>query len=168
MVGKSKNFIIHGLEEKGEDNDAIKINDAKTTELFFEKINIEAGPTKYFRLGKAEPNKRRPLKLEMATNSERDLVMSNLNLLKGTEEELGKLSVKEDYTKSGREQIKDLVDISKERNKEDSPHYWVVRGTPKKRDTPGETRQALISAENANNETKDTTNKKKGWRTTIK
>ena len=126
---RSKNFIIDGLEEKGENNDAIKINDAKTTELFFEKINIEARPTKYFRLGKAEPNKRYPLKLEMATNSER--VMNNLNLLKGTEEELGKLSVKEDYTKSEREQIKDLVNFSKERNKKYSPHYWVVRGTPK-------------------------------------
>ena len=57
----------------------------------------------------------------MATNSERYLVMNNLNLLKGTEEELGKLSVKEDYTKSEREQIKDLADISKERNKEDIP-----------------------------------------------
>ena len=93
---RSKNFIIHGLDEKGEDNDAIKIHDAKTTELFFEQINMDGQPTNFFRLGKAEP---RPLKLEMATNSEKDLVMKNVNLLKGTEEELGKLSVKEDYTK---------------------------------------------------------------------
>ena len=45
--GLEENFIIHRLEEKGEGNDAIKINDAKTTELFFEKINIEARPTKF-------------------------------------------------------------------------------------------------------------------------
>ena len=37
----------------------------------------------------------------------RDLVMNNLNRLKGTEEELGKLNVKEDYTKE-REQIKNF------------------------------------------------------------
>ena len=50
---KSKNFIIHRLEEKGEDN-VIKINDAKTTELFFEKIDIEARPTIFFHLGKVK------------------------------------------------------------------------------------------------------------------
>ena len=100
----------------------IEINDAKTTELFIEKINIEARPTEFFCLGKAGPNKRHPLKLEIATNSERDLVIKNVNLLKRTEEELGKPSIKED-TKSEWGQINNLVDISKERNTEDSSHY---------------------------------------------
>ena len=130
---RSKNFIIHGLEEKGDDAEAVKHNDGVMTQLFFEKINIQARPLKYFRLGKAEPNKSRPLKLEMANSTERDLVMNNLKLLKGMEEELGKLSVKEDYTMNEREQIKNFVDIAKERNMKDkaSSHYWVVRGTPK-------------------------------------
>ena len=69
----------------------------------------------------------------MANSTDRDLVMNNLKLLKGIEEELGKLCAKEDYTMNEREQIKNFVDIAKERNTKDkdSSHYWVVRGTPK-------------------------------------
>ena len=57
--------------------------------------------------------------------------MKNLNLLKGTEDQLGKLSVKEDLTMSERVQVKKFVDMAKEKNTNDSPHHWVVRGTPK-------------------------------------
>ena len=57
--------------------------------------------------------------------------MENLKLLKGTGEELGKLSVREDYTKNEREQIKKLFDIAKDKNAEDCSYHWVVGGTPK-------------------------------------
>ena len=69
----------------------------------------------------------------MVSSIERDLVMKNLNRLKGTEEELGKLNVKEDYTKKEREQIRNFVDIAKAKNIEenDPSYYWVIRGTPK-------------------------------------
>ena len=83
------------------------------TQKFFDTINVQATPLKIFRLGKPEPNKIRPLKLEMASSTERDLVMKNLKLLKGTEKELGKLSAKEDYTKNEREIIKYFVDAAK-------------------------------------------------------
>ena len=61
---RSNNFIIHGLEENGTDVDAVNNNDAKLINLFFGTINIEARPTKFYRLGKITPNKNRPLKLE--------------------------------------------------------------------------------------------------------
>ena len=57
--------------------------------------------------------------------------MKNLKLLKGTEEELRKLSVREDYTKNEREQIKKLVDIAKDKNAGDCSYHWVDRATPK-------------------------------------
>ena len=57
-------------------------------------------------------------------------VMMNLKLLKGTEEELGKLSIRADYTKNEWEQIKKLVDVAKDKNAGDSSH-WVVKKTPK-------------------------------------
>ena len=53
----------------------------------------------------------------MVNSTDRDAVMNKL--LKGTEEELGKLSVREDYTKNEREQIKNLVDVAKDKNAED-------------------------------------------------
>ena len=81
----------------------------------------------------------------MASSIERDLVMKNLTRLKCTEEELGKLNVKENYTKKKREQIRNFVDIAKAKNIEERIHYWVIWGTPKKGDTPGATNQAIIS-----------------------
>ena len=114
-------------------------------DLFFEKIIVVARPTKFYRLGKPDPNKIRPLKLEMVNNTDRDAVMKILKLLKGTDEELGKLSVREDYTKNEREQIKKLVDIAKDKNAEDCSYHWVVRGTPKNGLRLGETHQALTS-----------------------
>ena len=52
----------------------------------------------------------------MASNLDRDAAMKNLNYLKGSEEELWKLSVKEDLTQNEREQVRKLVDIAKKRN----------------------------------------------------
>ena len=53
----SNNIIIHGLEEKGTDVDAVNNNDAKMVKLFFGKINIKARQTKFYQLGKPTPNK---------------------------------------------------------------------------------------------------------------
>ena len=130
MEKRSFNLIIHGLKENGNDANDVHKNDKLMVNLFFEKINIEVRPTKFYRLGKPNPNKIRPLKLEMVNSTDRDAVMKKLKLLKGMEEELGKLSVREDYTKNEREQIKKLVDVAKDKNAEDSTHHWVVRGTP--------------------------------------
>ena len=105
------------------------------TSLFLKKVDVLATPINIYRLGRPEPNKIRPLKLEMASSIDRDLVMNNLNRLKDTEEELGKLNVKEDYTKKAREQIRNFVDIAKAKDIEenDPSHYWVIPGTPKNR-----------------------------------
>ena len=51
--------------------------------------------------------------------------------LKGTENKLGKLSVREDLTKNDREQVKKYSDSAKKKNREDPSHRWVVRGSPK-------------------------------------
>ena len=55
--------------------------------------------------------------------------MNNLQLLKGTENELGKLSVREDLTKNDREQVKKYVDSARNKNNEDPSHRWDVRGS---------------------------------------
>ena len=130
---RSKNLIIIGVAETGDDADDVKNNDGIMIGKFFEAITVQAKPLNFFRLGKPETDNIRPLKLEMASSTERNFVMKNLKLLKGTEKELGKLSVKEDYTKNERGQIKKFVVTAKAKNAEenDPSHYWVVRGTPK-------------------------------------
>ena len=49
---RANNFIIHGIEEKGEDLQDIKKNDSQIIKLFFEKVEAGAQPTHYIRLGK--------------------------------------------------------------------------------------------------------------------
>ena len=66
------NLISHGVEEKGNDANEINNNDEAMVDLFFEKIIVVARPTKFYRLGKPDPNKISPLKLEMVNNTDRD------------------------------------------------------------------------------------------------
>ena len=51
-----KYFIIHGPAKKYTNTGEINRND-----LFFQQINNNARPTKYYRLGKLESNRDRPL-----------------------------------------------------------------------------------------------------------
>ena len=69
---RSVNLIIHGLEEKGNDANEINNNDGAMVDLFFEKIIVVARPTKFYRLGKPDPNKIMPLDLEMVNNTDMD------------------------------------------------------------------------------------------------
>ena len=41
---RSKNFIIHGLDEKGDDNDARKEHDAKMIDNFLETVGVASKP----------------------------------------------------------------------------------------------------------------------------
>ena len=49
---RSKNFIIHGLDEKGDDNDARKEHDAKMIDNFLETVGVASKPVSITRLGK--------------------------------------------------------------------------------------------------------------------
>ena len=57
--------------------------------------------------------------------------MKNLGLLKGTEQEFGKISVTEDYTVLEREEIKKFSIKAKEQQKNDPTRIYKVRGDPK-------------------------------------
>ena len=100
------------------------MHDEQMKRLFLNRINGQVTPLNVFRLGKPDPNKTRPLKLEMAN------IMQHLKRLKGSEMELGQLNVKEDYTLKKCEEIRNFVDIAKETNIEsnDPSHHWVALG----------------------------------------
>ena len=109
------------------------MHDEQFTRLFFNRINVQVTPLNSFRLGKPDPNKTRPMKFEMAITFDKDIIMQNLKGLKGSELELGKFNVKEDYTLNERKQIRKYFDMAKEKNvkSNDPSRHWVVRGTPK-------------------------------------
>ena len=65
---RSKNIIIHGLEEKGEHNDEIKNNDKIIIFRILEKVGVANQPESITRLGKPNENKKRPFKIVMTAN----------------------------------------------------------------------------------------------------
>ena len=73
----------------------------------------------------------RPLKIVMKSVDDKSKIMSNLRHLKGTEEEFGKLSVKDDYTNHEREEIKAWVQKAKAKSENDPDRVYKVRGDPK-------------------------------------
>ena len=67
----------------------------------------------------------------MTTNEEKEHFMRNLNRLKGSEKEFGKISVTADYTRRERDLIKIWVKKAEEKSQDDSEKLYRVRGDPK-------------------------------------
>ena len=57
--------------------------------------------------------------------------MANLNRLKGTEDEFGRISVTDDYTNNEREEIKAWTQKAQEKSAQDQERVYKVRGDPK-------------------------------------
>ena len=129
---RSKNVIIHGLDEKG-DNDARKEHDAKMIDNFLETVGVASKPVSITRLGKLnqENNKKRTVKVVVSTSIDTDYVMRNLKRLKNTENKFGKIRVTNDDTSGEREQIKNWVKKAEEKSSGDSNFIYRVRGDPK-------------------------------------
>ena len=131
---RAKNIIIHGAEEVGSSPEEVKKEDDGYIKSIFSKIGVEVTPAAVMRLGEAQKeneSRRRPIKIVMKSNADKDKVMKNLALLKGTERYFGKISVKDDYTTNEREQIRALTKQA-EKQSEDSPdRIYKVRGNSK-------------------------------------
>ena len=67
----------------------------------------------------------------MKTKEEKSNVMENLGRLKGTERYFGKISIKDDYTASEREEIKLLTERAKEQSAHNPDRVFKVRGNSK-------------------------------------
>ena len=93
----------------------------KIIKSFLHTVGTTSEPESFTRLGKPNERKKRTLKVVMKTKQEKEEVLANLKLLKGTD----------DYTSHEREQIKSWVKIAAEKSKEDSDKVYKVRGDPK-------------------------------------
>ena len=106
-------------------------NDADYIKDILKKLEVQEKPESITRLVKPNETKERVLKICMKTKIGKESVMSNLNKLKGTEEEFGKKSVTEDYTKTEREEIRKYTAKAKEQQQNDPTRVYKVRGDPK-------------------------------------
>ena len=83
---RSQNFIIHGAEEIGDNDEDMKKNDTQYIKDILKKLTVNAEPESITRLGQPNDKKMRTLKIVMKSNEDKEKVMGNLRKLKGTEE----------------------------------------------------------------------------------
>ena len=131
MEKRSKNFIIHGAAEIGENAKEIEKNDEQYIKDILYKIGVGTGFESVTRLGKPNENRQRTIKIVMKTSIDKDNVLGNLSKLKGTVEEFGKISITSDYTKTERDQIKAMSEKAKAQSAADKDRVYKVRGDPK-------------------------------------
>ena len=127
------NFIIHGIDESPTNDSEAVSNDCTMINSLFQAIDIESNPKSFFRIGKQNDQKSRPIKVIMKTTLDKDEVMENLNKLKNAPEKLRNISVTDDYTKEERQIIRSKVDEANKKTQEegDGKYIWKVRGSPK-------------------------------------
>ena len=128
---RAKNFIIHGADEVGNNIDEIKVNDIEYIAQILMKIGTNSKPESIARLGKPNETNKRTMKIVMNTRQDKERVMANLNKLKDTEEEFGKIRITDDYTNTEREQIRMWVKKAEEKSSSDTKRVYRVRGDPK-------------------------------------
>ena len=132
---RSCNLIIHGVQD-GENTDKaiLKKTDEEFVNYFISALSV--GPVAFkavFRIGNADANKNRPIKVVMNNEEAKNKIMENLRNLQGQEDFKG-VSITDDYTISERRLIKEWTDKAKSNNEKepaDSKYIWRVRGTPK-------------------------------------
>ena len=72
---RAQNVIIHGLPEEANSLEG-RVADNQTIKDFLTAIGVASEPRSIFRIGERNDARCRPIKLIMAINNERDLVMS--------------------------------------------------------------------------------------------
>ena len=127
-AARAGNIIIHGVEENGIENDKTFVD------ILFNSIDAAEGKSKNItRIGVAAPQKKRPIKVTLKSETDKNNVMQNLNRLKG-KDSFKRISVTEDYTLSERKMIAAKKAEVQEKNAnepEDSEIIYKLRGTPK-------------------------------------
>ena len=123
---RENNIIIHGVTDN---NDSTE--DDTYVDSFLAILGANVKPTSINRLGKPNSEKSRPLKLTMATITDKNLVMSRLTNLKAADDQFRKISVRDDYTPEERTMIKSLHEKASQLNKAENTSDWKVRGNPK-------------------------------------
>ena len=98
-----------------------------------ENIGLNIDPKSIVRLGKnIDPNKCRPIKIKFKLPDEKDNMMVRLSNLKKAEDKFRKISITDNYTIEGRQEIKKFVDEAKTGTlSEEGIFFWRILGNTK-------------------------------------
>ena len=132
---RANNLILHGVAElincDGQQTKQDDDNFIKT--LIATPLGLNVTHKLVHRLGKRNPaneQSKRPMKLVMLNEEDKDRLLDNLKTLKGNEIYKGT----SDHTIQERNLIKQWVDKAKRANEEEpdgTKYVWKIRGTPK-------------------------------------
>ena len=130
------NFVVHGMVEGTGDNDECKQFDKNAVTSLLTDLGVNVNFKATYRLGAKNATTeqpKRPLKIVMNNEGEKDKIMSSLRNLKDKENYRG-ISITDDYTTKERETIKEWVKKAQDANANEpaeSNFEWKARGTPK-------------------------------------
>ena len=131
---RQNNIVIHGKKEN--ETNTSGSDDEEFVNALLKELCVGAVKAKFMvRIGKIENGKARPLKVTFHNENDKVKVLDNLKQLKG-KSEFGGISIKEDFTISERNLVKEYVQKANEKNQSepvDSEYVWRVRGSPKNR-----------------------------------
>ena len=133
---RASNIVVHGVVENSGEEQERKEHDKKIIDDLITDLGLELIYKSTFRLGKkidGTEQSKRPLKIVMNNEGDKDRIMESLKNLKGKEKYRG-ISITEDHTTKERDTIREFVEKAKAANANepvDSLYEWKVRGTPK-------------------------------------
>ena len=124
---RAQNLIMHGKKDESPDGDERFVN-AFLTQVGCEKASLKSMK----RIGSNQPDKVRPILVQLKNEEEKTRIMNNLRKLKDIQIFTG-ISITDDYTLAEREMIKTYRMKAKELNNENinSDTIIRVRGSPK-------------------------------------
>lgn len=126
-VRRSKNIIIHGVEEQT--NDASK-KDEEWVKTLITSLRVKVNVMRISRIGQPSDGKKRPLIVSLKSEEEKESVFGNLPTLKGNDTYNG-VSICEDLTLEQRKKYKELANEAKTKNLTETDGVWRVRGFAK-------------------------------------
>ena len=130
------NFIVHGVAEIVGEVSAAKKHDEEVIKSLMIDLGLETQSKALYRLGQRNETgeqTKRPIKVVMTSEREKELVMTNLKNLKG-KENYRRISITNDYTIKERNMVQEFVKKAKAANENENPDSgfeWKVRGSPK-------------------------------------
>ena len=146
---RKNNIILFGLpESKATENEQRKDEDIKRIVGLSKticQVNItEEAISRAIWLGKLKKEKDRPLLITLKEEEKKRQLFQNLNKIRDAGEQFSKVIITHDLTKKQKDELKQLVEQAKEKEKEDQPgEYmycvggplwsWFIKKIPKKK-----------------------------------
>ena len=134
---RSNNIMIFGCIENTDNTEEPKDqrkNDEYIVDEVLTGIGYTTQPKNVERIGNRRERKYRPIKVTLASSSDRDFILRNMFKYKDSAnfaEAFGRLSVREDLTTEERQRRRSLIEKATELNNSNSDQHVVIRGSTK-------------------------------------